>query len=359
MLGRGVDQIFAHPSVPRIHEPWARSALDYVHLAETANGPIPRRVGPSYVWGDALAELERLRPHWRIANLETSITASESWEPKGINYRMHPGNIACLGAAGIDCCTLANNHVLDWGRAGLLETLGILRTAGIASAGAGADRAAADAPAILDVASGARILVFAVGERGSGIRPAWAATADSAGVAFLDDLSVRSSERLAARIKARRQPRDLVIVSIHWGGNWGYPVPLEQRRFAHALLDSGTVDVVHGHSSHHPKAIEIHGGKPVLYGCGDFLNDYEGISGHEEYRPDLVLMYLLELDVATRTLVDAEMVPLRIRKFQLGYPAEADVAWMAERLNREYRRFGTGVNRRGDRRLELLWPQKP
>lgn len=65
----------------------------------------------------------RAAPDFRIINLETSITTSEDWAPKDIHYRMHPANIPCLTVAKVDCCVLANNHVLDWGRSGLVETL--------------------------------------------------------------------------------------------------------------------------------------------------------------------------------------------------------------------------------------------
>jgi poly-gamma-glutamate capsule biosynthesis protein CapA/YwtB (metallophosphatase superfamily) len=60
------------------------------------------------------------------------------------------------------------------------------------------------------------------------------------------------------------------------------------RQFAHALIDEAGFDLVHGHSSHHPKAIEVHHGRIILYGCGDFITDYEGIKGYESFRDDLV-----------------------------------------------------------------------
>src|SRR5579872_3924197 len=106
MTGRGVDQVLPHPSDPTLHEPYVASALEYVEMAEKAHGPIPRPVSFSYIWGDAAAELERLAPAARIVNLETSITTSEDYDPKGINYRMHPANTPCLAAAKIDCCVL-------------------------------------------------------------------------------------------------------------------------------------------------------------------------------------------------------------------------------------------------------------
>ena len=110
MTGRGIDQVLAHPCDPTLHEDYVASAKDYVGLAEQANGPIPRHAEPSYVWGTALDELNRMRPDARIINLETAITRSDDYARKSINYRMSPENADCLSAAGIDCCVLANNH---------------------------------------------------------------------------------------------------------------------------------------------------------------------------------------------------------------------------------------------------------
>ena len=153
MTGRGIDQALPHPVRPTLYEPCVRDARDYVRLAESANGPVPRPVPFEYVWGDALGELERAGTDARIINLETAVTWSEDhWPGKGIHYRMHPRNIACLTAADIDCCCLANNHVLDWGYRGLAETLRALDEAGVPRAGAGRNAAEAASPAVLDVA---------------------------------------------------------------------------------------------------------------------------------------------------------------------------------------------------------------
>jgi len=170
MTGRGIDQVLPRPCDPRLHESHVASARDYVALAERASGPIPRPVDLAYVWGEAPAARRRLKADAWIVNLETAVTRSEDPAPKGINYRMSPENAACLSAAGIDCCTLANNHVLDWGMAGLLETLETLPALGLKTAGAGRTAADAAAPAILELAAG-RVLVFAFGAPSSGIPP--------------------------------------------------------------------------------------------------------------------------------------------------------------------------------------------
>jgi len=268
---------------------------------------------------------------------------------------MNPRNIPCITAAAVDCCVLANNHVLDWGRPGLIDTLNTLDAAGIAVAGAGRDLERASAPAVMPVPGKGRVLVFAFAHESSGTPASWTASDDRPGVNLLADLSKRTAARIADDIKAQRRPGDVVVVSIHWGANWGYRVPRDQRAFAHALIDRGAAEIVHGHSSHHPKAIEIRRGKPIFYGCGDFLNDYEGIEGYEAYRDDLVLMYLPAIDPATGALAALEMVPLQIRNFRLNRPSPQDAAWLRDIMDRECRTFGATVAATGHGRLALRW----
>jgi poly-gamma-glutamate capsule biosynthesis protein CapA/YwtB (metallophosphatase superfamily) len=355
MLGRGIDQILPHRGDPVLHEPYVRSAITYVELAEATSGPIPRSVAFDYVWGDALDALRRAAPAARIVNLETSITDSTEFAPKGINYKMHPANVPVLTAADIDCCVLANNHLLDWSQAGLLETLRTLEDAGIRCAGAGRDVDQAAVPAILPTAGDARVLVFAFGATSSGIPRTWAAESGRPGINLLPDLSDRTVAEIAARARAVRRQGDVLVASIHWGGNWGYEVPAEHGAFAHGLIDWAGFDVVHGHSSHHPKAIEIHQGKPILYGCGDFLNDYEGITGEEEFRGDLAVMYLPRLALPGGALVEFALEVFQIRRFRLERAARADTAWLQARLDRESRRFGARIELREENRLAVVW----
>ena len=351
MTGRGIDQILPHPGAPELFEPWIRSALGYVQLAERKTGPIPRPVEFAYVWGDALAQLARADA--RIVNLETAVTRSdELWPERIIHYRMHPANVPCLTAARIDCCVLANNHMLDWGRRGLSETLDVLHDAGIHTAGAGHDDAEATAPAVLHVPDKGRVLVFAFGTPSSGVPLDWTAGRDRPGVSALADLSARSADTIARRALAAKQPGDVVVVSIHWGSNWGFEVPVEQRAFAERLVAAG-VDVVHGHSSHHVKAIQVHLGKLILYGCGDFLTDYEGIAGREEFRSELGLMYFPTLDVATGRLLHLAMVPTRTRHFRVSRAPAEGVRWLVDVLNREGARLGSRVERQPDDTLLL------
>jgi poly-gamma-glutamate capsule biosynthesis protein CapA/YwtB (metallophosphatase superfamily) len=355
MTGRGIDQALPHPVKPVLYEPYVRDAREYVDLAENAHGPIPRPLKVDYIWGDALDELERAEVDLRIVNLETAITAAETpWPGKGIHYRMHPQNIGCLSAAHISACVLANNHVLDWGYDGLAETLQTLNAAGIAHCGAGNDAEEALQPAILGTAGKGRVLLFSFGSPTSGIPRDWKATSISPGVNLLDDFSEATATRVANQMRNCQQPGDLIIASIHWGGNWGYEISREQIAFAHRLIEEG-VAIVHGHSSHHVKAVEVFKGRLILYGCGDFLTDYEGISGYEMFRGDLALMYLVELDSGSGELITVQLVPMQMRRFRLERTPATDAQWLCEFLNGLGASFGTSARLNEDNSMMLEW----
>jgi len=354
MTGRGIDQILPHPAPPNLYEPFVRSALTYVQLAERVHGSIERPATFSYVWGDALEEWARQQPHFRIVNLETAATTSEdAWSGKAIHYRMSPGNIETLKAAHIDCCTVANNHVLDWGYVGLRDTRATLNAAGIAMAGAGSDAVEAGRPAVLPMSGGRRLLVFAYGFADSGIPGEWAAASERAGVNLLPGLGTKCTAAIADRVRDFKQGGDVAVLSLHWGGNWGFQVSAEQQNFARRAIDSAGIDLIHGHSSHHVKGIEVHHGKLILYGCGDFLNDYEGIAGYEAFRGDLSLMYFPTLDAATGQLRQLLLAPTTMRRFQVRRAQSRDIDWLESTLNREGRAFGSEVTRPDAHHLAL------
>lgn len=354
MTGRGIDQLLPHPSDPQLHEPFVRNANRYVKLGEDINGAVPKPVNFDYIWGDVLVELEKAAPDKRIVNLETSITSSDNyWPDKGIHYRMHPRNVECLTAAKIDCCVLANNHVLDWGYAGLTETLESLKKVGIKTVGAGVNLLEAQSPAILNTISKGRIMVFSCGLSTSGISDEWAARNEKAGIHFLPDLSHKSVDQIAAIVQQSRRVGDIVIVSIHWGKNWGYNIPREHIDFAHKLVDSAGIDILHGHSSHHPLGLEVYKEKLILYGCGDFLNDYEGIGGKEQFRSDLSLMYLVKVAPESGHMVKLEMVPFQIKRFRLNRASAEDAIWLQHTLDEQCRKFKCRIELTPDLTLKV------
>jgi poly-gamma-glutamate capsule biosynthesis protein CapA/YwtB (metallophosphatase superfamily) len=305
------------------------------------SGPVPHGVAPDYIWGDALAEWERMAPHARVVNLETSITHSDEYEQRGINYRMHPDNIGCLRAAQFDICILANNHVLDYGPRGLIETLTTLERAGIRAVGAGRNRAEAVRPVVHALAgSSHRLVIGACAHESSGVPDHWAALMEQPGVHLLPDLDQQTAADVATRVARHKSPGDIAILSIHCGSNWGYDVPRRHIDFAHRLVEGG-IDIVHGHSSHHVRPVEIYHDRLILYGCGDFINDYEGISGYARYRNDLVLMFFPSLCPETGRLLALEMTPLQIRHLRLNRASTRDARWICDTVNEISRAFNS------------------
>jgi poly-gamma-glutamate synthesis protein (capsule biosynthesis protein) len=268
---------------------------------------------------------------------------------------MHPENIQILTAAEIDFCSLSNNHVLDWGYAGLSETLKTLQKSNINYAGAGLNLQEAETPAVMEIEGKGRVIVFSFGLDSSGIPFSWAASEDKPGVNLLNNLSEQTIRHIKTTVEAVKQQGDIVVASIHWGSNWGYEIPTQQKEFAHKLIDEAGVDVIHGHSSHHVKGIEVYKEKIILYGSGDFLNDYEGIGGYENYRSDLTLMYFVSVDPLTGNLVKLQMTPMQIKHFKANRASLADARWLTNILNREGKKLGTRVEFNQDNTLTLKW----
>ena len=340
MTGRAIDQLLPHPGDPTLRESVVSDARTYISLAEQTNGPIPAPIDYSWPWGEALEIVERFAPDVRLLNLETSITAGgEFARGKAVHYRMHPDNIGCLTAIRPDVCALANNHILDFGYRGLTDTLTTLDRAGIRSAGAGLDAKSAQCPAVVG-----RVVIASCGMSSSGIPPGWAATAHRPGVAYVPDMADRSADLIADRVTALTGPEDVAVVSVHWGSNWGYGVDSAQIRFAHRLIDAG-VDLVHGHSSHHPRPIEIYRGKLIMYGCGDTIDDYEGISTYDSFRHELRLLHFASIDNSGSVL---RMVPVRMRRMRLERAPEQDAAWLHASVAEMSRTFGTRVEAMAD-----------
>jgi poly-gamma-glutamate synthesis protein (capsule biosynthesis protein) len=353
MLGRGIDQIMPQSADPGLHEPFLTDARQYIQLAEVVNGPVPRAVDPDYVWGEGLEELNALDPDVRIINLENAVTRRGSpWPGKGIHYRMHPANASILKAADIDCCVLANNHVLDWGYEGLDDTLQTLSAIKVEVAGAGYDAQSAQAPAVIAVGADTRVHVVGLASGSSGVPAAWQAGDRRSGLNRLGG-DIDSAVETMVRAMAHKAPGDIGVVSVHWGGNWGYEIPAWQRRLAHALIDTGMVDVVHGHSSHHPKGIEVYRDRLILYGCGDLINDYEGIRGHEAFRSHLRLMYFPVLDASGRLLA-LTLTPMHMARFRLQRATLDDTRWLLDVLNKEGEALGTQFALDAAKRLVLV-----
>ena len=289
-------------------------------------------------WGDTI-EVFRTAD-WRVCNLECVLSdrVVPAFPEKAFHFRSDARNVEVLKAAGIDAISLANNHVLDFGEEALLDTLQLLDRAGIGHAGAGRDLAEASRPSVGGAAG------FGVGLLAcTDYPPEWAAQERRPGVfhvpAELESAPVQ--ERLLPAVTQARERVDLLIVSLHWGPNWGYEPPPEHRPLARALVEAGA-DVVFGHSGHIFRGVEVHRGRPIIYCAGNFVDDY-AVDPVE--RNDQSFIFLLEAD--GRTLRRLRLRPTMIAGFQAQLAQGFDAAVILRTMEDLCTALGTRLELRG------------
>ena len=334
MLGRLIDQLYPQ----HVDEP------SEAEIARSITRKYPRlsRYGPDTPWSDTISILHRA--DLNIINLETSVTThAVKWPNKVFNYRMHPDNLGpTLDAAKISYAGLANNHSLDFSEAGLAETVATVRRAGVAFAGAGDSPAEATKPAILSLpgskdSSPYQICIWAAADHPR----EWKRVS---GFHFIDYTS-QTKQRLKDLIFSTT-PRGtaLKVFSLHWGPNYSWQPAEEIQDLAHFLIDECDVDIIHGHSSHHVQGVEIYKGKLIIYGCGDFVDDYALVP---EYRNDLSGIWQVKVEEAAdkkgMNVKRLEVYPTKIDKFVARRlrPEEADSEWVREKIVKLSSELGT------------------
>lgn len=256
-----------------------------------------RLAAPAFPWGDTLAVLAQADA--RFANLECVLADGGEPQPgKVFHFRSDLKNVATLTAAGINAVSLANNHVLDYGADAFRETLPALDRSGILHAGAGPDRDAARRPAVANLGDTAVAFIAFTDNQ-----PDWEAGPRRPGVYYVPvDVDDGRCRELLALVRRTKTRGELLVVSAHWGGNWGAEVPPAHRDLGRALVDAGA-DVVFGHSAHIFRGVEIYRGRPLVYSAGDFVDDY---AVDLEERNDESFIFVVE------TAAD---VPARVRLF--------------------------------------------
>lgn len=282
------------------------------------------RCGPDYPLG-SIAELMR-QPDLTIVNLECAVTSSTAiWPgaPKAFYFGAPPPAIRSLTSAGVDMVSLANNHTLDFGVEGLLDTLRHLRRHGIRHAGAGSDVDQASSAAIIECHD-IKFGMAAFCDHQSD----FAAQADSPGIAYLD--LDNESAAVAALRRAleplRRAAVDWPILSLHWGPNMEFRPSMQFRQLAHAAIDMGW-KILFGHSAHVFQAIEIYRGCPIIYAAGDLVDDYYVDPG---FKNDHQLLFEMELSRSALKRIDLHPVFIEDCRTQLATKEQSDyiVRWM-------------------------------
>ncbi|KAJ3295228.1 hypothetical protein HK104_002889 [Borealophlyctis nickersoniae] len=304
-----------------------------------------------------------------IANLECAVTSSnDAWPAKTFNFRTSPEEITrALPRCEKIHVSLGNNHILDYGYAGMRETVKRLREVGVSFAGAGEDREEALKPAIVELPLGKELLkiaFFSVSDHPD----VWAACSrdeiaegnchpicvgarspNEHGGLFLLDFDTfpptpnDAVQELQSAIQSVKPQVDMVFMSVHWGPNYRWRPTQEFTSFARWLVDQG-VDVIHGHSAHHIQGVEIYKGKPILYSCGDFLDDY---AIDAQYRNNLSFAFFLHLirDKASREVrvSHLDLIPIRINHMKVEYCEEPESRkWLFDKMKTLCAQMGTG-----------------
>jgi poly-gamma-glutamate capsule biosynthesis protein CapA/YwtB (metallophosphatase superfamily) len=306
-----------------------------------------RGMRPEEPWGEVLPLLEAA--DLRIVNLECAITDHRRrWErtPKVFHFRADPAAVEVLRAARIDAVSLANNHTLDYGERGLLDTLECLERAGIRYAGAGRDREEAARPAVLE-AAGERVALVAFTDN----EPPFAAGEDRPGTNYLPvSLEPEVLGRVEAAVgAARRAGARTVVFSNHWGPNMIERPSEGFRRFARAVVDRGA-DVYYGHSAHIFQGVEVYRGRPILYDTGDFIDDY---AVDPRLRNDRSFLFRVGIEGGEPRRL--ELFPVRLRYARVGPATGSEREEILDRMELLSGELGTGFDRREDR-LELTLP---
>lgn len=221
-----------------------------------------RNVGDAIRRNGALSILEKVRELTRsadvsFANLECPLSTAGPHAPRDCVFRARPETVAVVKDGGFDIVSLANNHTLNAGREGVLQTLDVLDKQGIPYCGARRDRT-----------KGGEATYLKVGQVTVGFI---AATDLSFGHGSYNKVDPDRAN-LVAQIQAARPLCDILCVSFHWGDEYQSLPNQRQRNTAHAAVRAGA-DLVLGHHPHTLQGIEVYQGKPILYSMGNFVFD--------------------------------------------------------------------------------------
>ncbi|BAI92409.1 CapA family protein [Arthrospira platensis] len=258
-------------------------------------GSFAQKVGDNYSW--AFSELQEYRDaDLAMVNLENPLTRATLARPnRQFNFKADPEAVKVLTEGGIDLVNLANNHIMDYEEAGLVETLETLQQAGIHAIGAGRDIMEARRPKIIEV-RGQRIAYFGYYDADFN-----AAGENRAGT------NSRDHERIAADIQAVRDQVDWVIVNYHWGvelsdypGDW-------QIDLGRYTIDQGA-DVVIGHHPQVLQGAEIYKGRPIVYSLGNFI-----FGGNSRSDYDTAI---LRVSLKQNRKMKVEFLPVEVRGYQ-------------------------------------------
>ena len=251
---------------------------------------------------------------------------------KVFNFKADPDKVQTLLEGNISVVSVANNHIGDFDKNGLLETIKVLDDAGIKPVGAGKNADQARSPIIIKK-NGIKIGIFAFTDN----EPGWEATKTVAGTNYISVGDIKYEQRFIDDVKKARENVDILIVSAHWGPNKREQPTPEFIKFAHSLINAG-VDIFHGHSAHIFQGIEIYKNKLIMYDTGDFIDDY---MIYPDLRNDISFLFLVTVD--RKKIKNVQFIPVLISNMQVNLALGQDFNWAADRIKKLSAPFGTKI----------------
>ncbi|MCR4324428.1 MAG: CapA family protein [Candidatus Curtissbacteria bacterium] len=302
-----------------------------VMLGRLVNGVL-RHNPPAYIWGDILPTIKSA--NIKICNLECVIAnVGKPWPNKTFHFRTDPKNVQSLNIANFSPISISNNHAMDFGPNALMQMIDIFKKESINFAGAGIDITEAFMPA-LENGAGNYVGMISFCDN----MPQWEAAKNKPGIFYVPvDLKDRRAKRLLELVKKTRDDVKILIVSAHWGSNWGYDVPKNHTPFAHALIDAGA-DIIFGHSGHVFRGVEIYKGKLIIYCAGNFVDDY---AVNDVERNDESFIFILDLDVKRSRIKKLTLTPTIIDNCQALLASKDRAEIIAQKMQNLSKKLGT------------------
>jgi len=261
-----------------------------------------------------------------IGNLEAPLTKTGAMAAnKTYTFKVPPHFASAIKESGIDVVTLANNHMIDFGCEGLMNTIAALDSAGVQHCGAGENLRQASAPATLQVAG---LKVAFVGFTLTFPKEFWA-TSHSCGTCFAE-------ESLLTRVLQEcERSADLTVVSLHWGEEKKTTPKEYQPLLAHQIIDLGA-DLVLGHHPHVLQGLEIYKNRLIAYSLGNYV--------FGSYSQDARTSMVLQVTMDKTGLVKAQVSPIFVYNYKVQFQPKLLRGKARQAVLQELNELSSGLN---------------
>ena len=255
-------------------------------------------------------------------NLETTIcdiSEEEKYPNKVFNYKLQSKYSNILKVANIGYVSLANNHICDYKKQGLIETINNLEKLGISHVGAGIDSNEAKKYIIKEIKNKSsdtiKIAFFSMCDH----MEEWEADKNKHGIFYIPINSTKMNSKQKEAIQLVKDLKsknivDFIVFSCHWNSNYVEKIDLSFKKFGRALIDAG-VDIIHGHSPHHILPIEKYNGGVIMYSLGGFVDDY---ALDKDFRNDIGICVKFMLEKGKNVSDNMKIIYHKIQNLEMN-----------------------------------------